>query len=411
MGAPIGVAQYLELVLSGLPTPTVREVALADALGCVLADEAAAALHSPGFDNAAMDGYALRSADAASAAPTAPVRLAVVADLPAGGAPARRIGPGEAARIMTGAPIPDGADAVVPVERTDGGTATVAVLEPAAPGAHIRRRGSDAAVGDRLLAAGQVATARALGAAAAGGLDRLRVIAPPRVGVIATGSELAPLGTALEPGQVPDANSTLIAAAIAESGSIPVPLGRCADDPAALRARVDAAAADVDAIVLTGGVGPGAYDVVRLAFEPTGTMRFVAVRLQPGRPQAFGRAAAGTPLFGLPGNPVAAYISFAAFVEPALRVLRGLDPEPAPPVAAVAGAAWSKRRGREQHVPVRLADGADGRVLAVPAGAGGHTHQLSALAAADGLAIVAEDVESVRVGDALVVRRLPGRAR
>lgn len=404
----ISVAEHLAAVLASVGPLPARLVANLDALGCVLGEEVAAAVDSPGFDNSAMDGYALRHRDVVGATPTGPVVLSVVADLPAGTALNPRIEAGQAARIMTGAPIPDGADTIVPFEQTDAGVRTVAIHAAAVAGAHIRRRGSDARRGTVQLRPGQLLTARHLSAAAAVGARELAVIPRPRIGVLATGSELVAPGSPLRRGQVHDSNSTLIAAAITEAGAVPVPLGRSIDRPEALLEALTQAAGAVDAVVMTGGVGPGAYDVVRLALEPAGRVRFVTVRLQPGKPQGFGHWTDGMPLFGLPGNPVAAYVSFAAFVEPALRVMRGLGAQCAPPLVVAAGAAWRSRPDREQRILVRLVRDAAGSLSGLPAASGAHTHHLSTLAAADAIAVIGEGVGDVAVGDPMVVRPLPG---
>lgn len=404
----ISVAEHLGAVLDGVrPLPALR-VANADALGCVLVHDVVAAVDSPSFDNSAMDGYALRHRDIAGATPTAPIVLTVVADLPAGSVLNPRIETGQAARIMTGAPLPDGADTVVAFEHTDAGLATVEVRAAPNAGAHIRRRGSDARLGSIQVRPGQLLTARHLGAAAAVGIREMTVIPRPRIGVLATGSELVAPGSPLRRGQVHDSNSTMMAAAITEAGAVPVLLGRSIDQPQALLEALAHAVGTVDAVVLTGGVGPGAYDVVRLALEPTGRVHFATVRLQPGKPQAFGHWADGMPLFGVPGNPVAAYLSFAAFVEPALRVMRGLPAQRQPPLVVAAGAPWSSRPDREQRVPVLLVRDATGSLSAVPAASGHHTHHLSALASADAIAVIGEGVGVIAVGDPMTVLPLPG---
>lgn len=406
----ISVAEHLAAVLAGVRRLPAVRVALADAHGCVLVQDIVAAVDSPGFDNSAMDGYALRRADVLGATAEAPIVVAVIADLPAGTALNPSVGTGQAARIMTGAPIPDGADAVVPFEQTDAGVDKVAVRVPPSAGAHIRRRGSDAARGAVLFGAGHLLTARHLAAAAAVGLRELEIVPRPRVGIIATGSELVGPGSPLLRGQVHDSNTTMVAAAILEAGGMPVVLGRSVDRPEALLGLLEQAGGSVDAVVMTGGVGEGAYDVVRAALARTGDVSFATVRLQPGKPQAFGHWRDGTPLFGLPGNPVAAYVSFTAFVEPALRVMGGLPPQGRPPIVARAGAAWSSRRDREQRVPVSLATAPDGALTAWPSGSGAHTHQLSALAVADGIAVIGEGAGDVAAGDQITVLPMAGWA-
>ena len=375
------------------------------AAGHVLARDVRADGALPPWDNSAMDGYAVRAADVVDADTDRPVLLRVIADLPAGSAQTPVVGPGEAARIMTGAPLPPGADAVVPVEQTDGGTDVVAVRAPASPGAHVRRAGDDAAAGDVVLAAGALLAERRLGAVAAAGTGTAWVHRRPRVLVLATGSELVAPGEPRARGQIPDSNSFLLAAAVGAAGCDVVRLPAVPDDAERLRAVLTEHAPAVDAVVTAGGVSVGAYDVVKEALTGWGDVEFVAVAMQPGKPQGLGRLPGGTPVFCLPGNPVSVFVSFEVHVRPALLRMRGLTAVDRPTVRAVAEDGWRAPAGRAQYMPVALreVDGAWRARRAVPGGSG--SHLAAGLAAADGLAIVPLDTSEVRSGDLLTVMR------
>ena len=301
---------------------------LRDAEGLVLAADVTAALSLPVFDNSAMDGYAVRADDVASATPESPVKLPVAEDIPAGRIDVAALGPGSAHRIMTGAPIPAGATAIVPVEATDGRTDVVTITEPSPAGRHIRRAGEDVAAGTTVLRAGQVLNPAAIGLAAALGLNQLAVIPRQRVLVISTGSELVSPGAALRPGQIYESNSVMLAAAIREAGAEVVAAVTASDDVEQFTAVLDQFAAESDLNITSGGVSAGAYEVVKDAFGRAGDrgVEFVKVAMQPGMPQGTGRVA-GTPIVTVPGNPVSALVSFEVFIRPALRSAMGL---PAP---------------------------------------------------------------------------------
>ena len=259
----------------------------------------------PSFDNSSMDGYAVRRDDLLAASEATPVVLPVVADLAAGTDQNPVLAPGTAARIMTGAPVPDGADAVVPIEATDQGTTQVAIRETPEPGAFVRRIGSDVQVGEVVVAAGTLLTARQLAAAAAVGRGSVVVHRAPRVGIISTGSELMLPGETLRRGQIYDSNSQLLAAAVIEAGGIAVRIGSVPDDDDLLRAVLADHAGDVDAFVLSGGASVGAYDVVKAVLAPLESMLFSRVRMQPGKPQGSGaldRRHAGVRAAGQPGE-------------------------------------------------------------------------------------------------------------
>ncbi|ALJ22231.1 molybdopterin molybdotransferase MoeA [Microbacterium sp. No. 7] len=400
-GPLITVEQQLDRVLSAItPLPAVRR-RLADAHGQVLAADVRAAVDVPVFDNSAMDGFAVRFTDVAGATAEHPVMLAVVADLPAGTDADPSLAPGQAARIMTGSPVPADADAIVPFEDTVGGlddslATAVVTVAPAAAGRHIRRRGEDLSVGDVVLAAGTRLGALALGAVAATGVDEVEVVRRPRVAVVSTGSELVPPGGALRHGQIPESNSTLLAALAAEAGAEVVHVESVPDEgdgpaEAIARARVH----EPDVVVFSGGVSAGAYEAVKNSLGDV--MTFSRVAMQPGKPQGFGRTADGILLFGLPGNPVSAAVSFEVFVRPALDALRGVS-APRPVLRLAAAAGWRTPPGRRQYLPVVIDRSDPGAWRATPATAGG-SHLAGGLGRAEAYAIVPAEVDAVAAGD------------
>ncbi|MBX9246780.1 molybdopterin molybdotransferase MoeA [Actinotalea ferrariae] len=408
--APRAVADHLTEVLALVaPLPAVR-VPVVDAADHVLAEDVHAPEALPRWDNSAMDGYAVRADDVAAASDAAPVRLTVLADLPAGSAAEPVVAPGTAARIMTGAPVPPGADSVVPVERTDAGTDVVAVRAPAVLGAHVRRAGEDVVAGELVLARGTLLGPTQVAAAASVGCGDVVVHRRPRVAVLSTGSELVVPGTPVTRGQIPDSNSFLLAAAVRTAGCDVVRVGAVPDDADALRAALDEQDGAVDLVVTSGGVSMGAYDVVKEVLAGEAGMSFVAVAMQPGKPQGLGRLRRGTPILALPGNPVSAFVSFEVFVRPALRVLRGLAPG-GDDETAIALEGWSSPPGREQYMPVTLRGTArrgDGPTVAGvrPAVRGGSgSHLVAGLARAEALAVVAADVERVEPGDRVRLMR------
>ncbi|WP_448070706.1 molybdopterin molybdotransferase MoeA [Georgenia yuyongxinii] len=420
----ITVEQHLDRILAAVAPLPPRALPLAQAHGCVLAQDVAATVPVPPFDNSAMDGYAVQAADVTGASEAAPVRLRVVGDLPAGSAERPPVEPGTAVRIMTGAPMPPGADAVVPVEATDQVAgpgadarlpAVVEIRQPARPGAHVRRAAGDVAPGTVVLRAGTRLRARDLSTAASTGHGALGVHPPVRVGVLSTGSELVAPGEPLGPGQIPDSNETLVAGMVRESGAVPVVLGAVVDDAAALRARLTENLGRVDAVVTTGGVSAGAYDVVKEVLAPLGEVSFERVAMQPGKPQGFGVLARpgggrGVPMFCLPGNPVSVFVSFQVFVHPALQRMRALvaDAGPRTTTDAVAATGWRCPAGRRQFMPVAVEEARDGELRVRPATAGGSgSHLVASLALADALAVVDAEVEAVAAGDVVRVMMVP----
>ena len=321
----------LERILAGVLPLGAESLPLSAALGRVLSEETRALLTLPPWDNSAMDGFAVRAADVATASVDAPVTLRVVGEVAAGHEPTQRVEPGTAMRVLTGAMLPPGADAVVQVEDTDAAEG-VAALPPSVEvraavdeGRHIRRAGSDMRQGDALLPAGTHIGPAAIAVLAASGHARVSVHRRPRVAIVATGDELTPIGEPLGPASIPDSNSESIAAQVIAAGAEPVRLGIAVDDPDAIRERLLEGVLAADVLIVTGGVSVGAHDVVKEVFAAIGRLDLWRVAIQPGKPLAYGSAprpdGGHCLLFGLPGNPVSSFVTFELFVRPVLRRL------------------------------------------------------------------------------------------
>ncbi|MEW5991451.1 MAG: gephyrin-like molybdotransferase Glp [Chloroflexota bacterium] len=421
------VEEALATVLAAIEGPVAAEsCGIHDALGRVLAEDARATTDLPPWDNSAMDGYAIRAADVATATETAPVALEVVGEAPAGRPPEVEVRRGTAARIATGAPIPPGADAVVPVELTtpaDVAGAPVGprgrdaagplparclVHGPVGPGGSIRAAGSDLRRGTAVLPAGTTVGPAGVAVAAGAGIEHLQVRRRPVVGVLATGDELREPGRPLGDAGIPDANGPALMALVAGAGGDPRNLGIAKDSLEDVKARVrDGLMEGADALIVSGGVSVGPYDHVRAGFEAHGTVDLWRVAVQPGKPFAFGtaeRPGGGPPvlLFGLPGNPVSTFVTFELFVRPALRRLLGLERLHRPRDRAVLLDRTPKGAARRAFVRVTLERDATGlpvrddqgrlRVSLAGGTAGQGSHVLSALAVADALAVIPEDV-------------------
>lgn len=383
-------------LVSALPAETVP---LGESLGRVLAEDVVAAVDLPGFDNSAMDGYAVRAADVAGASPESPVGLEVDGDIAAGDRTHHVLRPGTAMRIMTGAPLPEGADAVVPVERSDGGVERVALDLAAEPGRHLRRRGEDVRVGEVVLRAGVRLTPGRLALVAASNLAEVAVHRRPRVAVVSTGDELRPPGSALAHGEIVDSNGPMLAALVLASGVELAFAGHLRDDAEALAALLEDVPGEPDLVLTTGGVSMGAYDTVKEVLSRHGGVDFVKVAMRPGMPQGSGvLGERRTPIITLPGNPVSSFVSFHVFALPVLRALGGLAAE-VPTTTATATQGWSSVSGKVELTRVVLED--DG---VRPSGGQG-SHMLGALAGATHLAVVDAGTSEIRPGDA--VRLLP----
>lgn len=380
--------EVLAEVLSAVgPLPPVS-VPIAAAAGHVLAEPVVAPEHVPPFANSAMDGYAVQAADTAAASAEAPVTLDVVGDLPAGHAPTESVGPGRAVRIMTGAPIPPGADAIVPVERTERDCTTrVQVLVAARTGDHIRPAGGDVVAGAQVFAPGDVVAAASVGVLASLGRSSVLVHPRPRVAVISTGDELVEGAEPLRTGQIRDSNRPMLCELVREAGAIAVDLGIARDDEGALETRLLAAAGEYDAIVTSGGVSVGDYDVVKAVLDRIGVLRWSQIAVKPAKPFAFG-VIGTTPIFGLPGNPVSSHVSFELLARPALRRMAGHRHPVRRPVRAIAAHAFDRRAdGRTHYDRVVVTIDADGGLLAGRSGGQG-SNVLTAMARANGLAVL-----------------------
>ena len=416
------VDEHLEDILATVRPLEPIELQLTDAQGCVLVEDVTVPVSLPPFDNSSMDGYAVRVADVAGASEEFPAALEVVGDVAAGHAgDLLYVGPGQAARIMTGAPLPAGAETVVPVEWTDGGlgegpvsgmrarslapeqaSGHVRVYRPAEARAHVRAKGSDVKAGDRALEAGTVLGPPQIALLAAIGRGTVRVRPRPRVVVVSTGSELVQPGEELRSGQIYDSNSFALAAAARDAGAIAYRVGAVADDADTLRSTIEDQLVRADLLVTTGGVSVGAYDVVKEALSHVGDedeagsgIEFRTLAMQPGKPQGFGSIGPDhIPLLALPGNPVSSYVSFELFVRPAIRTLMGLQDVHRPTTRAklTADRALTSPKGRRQFLRARYTDG-----TVRPVGGAG-SHLVAALAHADALIVVPEDVESVAPG-------------
>ncbi len=388
-------------VLDGCAPLPPTSVPLADALGLVLAERIDAAEPIPAFPNTAMDGFALRAADTVGA----PATLDVVGTIAAGDRGDLEIGPGQAARIMTGAPMPPGADAVIMVELTevDGDRVTATAEVPV--GNHVRAPGEDVTAGQLVFEAGTELSPGHLGMLASLGYVEAPVHPRPRVGVMSTGDELVDDGSPLQHGQIRDSNRRTLLALVERDGFEPVDLGLGRDDPDELRARIAEAVERCDAIVTSGGVSMGDFDFVKLVLDELGDMRWMQVAIKPAKPLAFGTVD-GTPVFGLPGNPVSSMVSYELFARSGLRRLGG-HPDPVrSTVPAVAGEDLHRRPdGKTHFARVVSTVGEDGRIVVRSAGGQG-SHMLHAMATADSLALL-PDGEGVAAGqpvDVLVLR-------
>ena len=379
-------------VVAQLLTPLPEEdVPLAAANGRVLARDVVARVSLPGFDNSAMDGYAARWDDVAAATAERPVRLPVAQDIPAGRTDVAPLEPGTASRIMTGAPLPDGADVVVPVELTDGGTDVVEIRNAPARGTHLRRAGEDIDEGSLALPAGTALGAAQLGLAAAVGVTTLPVRRRPRVLVLSTGSELVRPGEPLRFGQIYESNSVLLAAAIEDAGGEARTLHFVPDDVDQFLATVRAELPQADLLVTSGGVSMGAYEVVKDAFRELGTVEFTKVAMQPGGPQGAGTVD-GVPVLTLPGNPVSSFVSFEVFVRPALRRALGhTSPDRLHAPARLTDPLRSPA-GRRQYLRGRYEAGEVRQV------GGPGSHLVAHLARANCLVVVPEDVTELAAG-------------
>jgi molybdopterin molybdotransferase len=392
------VADARSRILGDMRQLPARELPLLDALGHVLAEEVVAPVDLPLWDNSAMDGFAVRAVDVAGASAAAPARLRVVEDLPAGSHPSREIGPGEAARVMTGAPVPAGADSVIRVEHTDGGTAVgspngwVQVLSPADAGRNIRRRAEDVRKSEVVLNPGRVLRPAELGVAASLGRSRLRAVGRPVVAILASGDELVDVDRfdeVVAGRRIVSSNSYALAAQVREAGAEPRVLGIAHDTPESIRMHLEASRG-CDVLITSAGVAVGEHDYMLSVLEGLGLeLAFWRVNMRPGSPFAFGRVdgLGGVPWFGLPGNPVSSMVVFEVFVRPALLRMSGHSAIFAPTVPARPTGDSRPLPDRDEFLRVRLSENGSGEYEASLTGGQG-SGMLTSMARADALLVV-----------------------
>jgi molybdopterin molybdotransferase len=401
----IAVEAHLEAILAMLPVPEPIELRTADGLGLILAETATCDVTLPAHDNSAMDGYAVISDDLSAASRAVPVRLSVVGEVVAGSPETPTVARGTCVRIMTGAPLPPGADTVVPVELTVAEDDGATVLFHLAPrhGDNVRHAGEDLVPGRELVAAGRRIAPADVALLSAAGVTRVVCLPAPRVVIMSTGDELVAADREPGPGRIRDSNAPMLAAMVKATGGVPFVTGAVPDDHDALREAFESNLGHADLFVCTGGASAGTRDLLADVIGGLGEVQAVKVAMRPGMPQIRGRIGA-TPVIGLPGNPVSSFVSFEVFVRPAIRALQGRRDVHRPTVVARASEPLLAPAHKRGYVRVRLArEGAGWTVR--PTGAQG-SHLISSIAQADGLAIVPEAVTEVRVGDEVRVMLL-----
>jgi molybdopterin molybdotransferase len=396
------VDEHLAIVLDGIGSLDPIELNLMDAQGLILAENVITDVPLPGFDNSAVDGYAVRAVDTKGAEEDKPITLPVVGDVAAGNRAMSGMGAGVSMRIMTGAPIPTGADAVIPLEWTDRGLAQVAIRQSARSGTSIRRAGEDLPAGAPALAAGAALGPQQIALLAAIGRDRVAVRPRPRVLVVSTGSELVEVGHPVGFGEVPDANSYLLAAAARDAGADAYRVGIVPDDHTKLLDVLESQLLRADVLVTTGGVSMGAFDIVKQALSELGTVSFTRVAMQPGKPQGFGHLGDHVPIFCLPGNPVSALVSFEVFVRPAIRKLLGKRSIQRATVQAAALERIESPAGVRQYRRGVLHREASGGYSVTLVGGPG-SHLIAAMASANCLVVIDEEVTEVVSGSRVTV--------
>lgn len=394
----ITVQEHLERILRQIEPVDSVTVPVPSALGLVTTADVVARADLPRFDNSSMDGYAVRRADLAGASGESPVMLTVSGDVAAGDQAPREQVPGQAWRIMTGAPVPLGADAVVRVEDTDGHPREAQFRVQPEEGAHIRRAGEDVRSGDVVVPAGTRIGAGQIAALISAGVTEVEVVGPVRVAVLSTGDELVASGQPVGPGQIVDSNGPMLAALVHEAGGQVAHVGMLRDDEKETTSQVERQLGEVDLVITTGGVSKGEYDIVKKVLTGEGSMEFVEVAMQPGKPQGFGvLGRRKVPVFTLPGNPVSALVSFEVFVRPALERRGGRRVADSSSTTGFAATGWPSASGRQTYTRVTLSRDSAGGYAASPAGGPG-SHLVGGLAQADALAVSPADVEEVAGG-------------
>ncbi|MBN2333459.1 MAG: molybdopterin molybdotransferase MoeA [Deltaproteobacteria bacterium] len=403
----ITVERAKEVILAGAVPLAPEKIAITAALERVLAEDVVADMTIPPLDNSAMDGYALRAMDTSEAAADQPLRMPVVGEIPAGRQFAGCLQPGDAVRIMTGAPIPTGADAVIRREYVQESKNYITLVEPVPLGNDIRYAGEDVRRGETIIAAGAVLTPAMIGMMAAVGLPFAAVIRQPRVAVLATGDELVDFNEPPTAGRIRNSNSYSLAALVKHAGGVPIVFPVTGDDPDLLRQRVEQAATAADLVLTTGGVSMGDYDFVKTVLnEVSGGVHFWKVRMKPGKPLVYG-AVAGTPLVGLPGNPVSVMISFEQFVRPLIKKMLGYPPSAwfLPRLTAIAGEEMPIARGRRyflRGVATQTPQGLTTVVTTGPQGSG----ILRSMVVSNCLVVLNEGDEPVKKGSPVEIELL-----
>ena len=400
----LSVAEAQEKVLAAIEPLAPVTVLVADALGLTLAEDLRAPHPLPRFDNSAMDGYAVRAADTADA----PVELRLAGEVRAGGRGAEpNVAPGSAVRIMTGAPVPPGADAIVPVEVTEESGDVVKIMESTVAGRHVRPAGDDVEEGQLVVEAGTDLGPGELALIASLGLSPVPVRPRPRVAILVTGDELVPPEETPGPGQIRDSNSIALVSLVREAGADAHLMPHVPDDRTATLEAFRSAAEDADLVMSSGGVAVGRYDFVKDVVEELGGIDMWRVAMQPGKPVVLG-SLGETPFLGLPGNPVSIHVSFEQFVRPALRKMRGCEALFRPTIRAVLTESIEKRPGRLHFVRVRLEGAGDGW-RATPTGPQG-SHIQSSLVGTHGVAVFERDLDKLDAGSEVDVQvwSLPG---
>jgi molybdopterin molybdotransferase len=391
------VDEHLDRVLEVVSPLQPYEQPLLEALGLPISTDVYAEIDLPSFDNSAMDGYACRYDDVKEAAEDHLVELPVVGESAAGQTKAYALSAGQCVKIMTGAPMPAGADVVVPIEWTDAGRARVRISRAPDPGQHVRPRGDDVVSGDLLLEEGDVLGPRQIAILSATGIARVRARPRPRVVVVSTGSELREPGSPLGFDSIYDSNSFMLAAQAREADAIAYRVGIVTDDPTELMSTLSDQLVRADLVVTSGGVSKGDYDVVKEVLSRLGTVDFAEVAMQPGKPQGFGTIGEDrTPIFTLPGNPVSSYISFEVFVLPALRRLMGKLPYRRPATRAQCTQSFGSPRGKRQFLRGCLEAKGRGPVVTPVGGPG--SHLIGGLSRSNCLIVVPEDTTEVEEG-------------
>lgn len=395
--APISVEEHLDLVLGRITELPAYDQPLLETLGLPVVEDVISPLSLPSFDNSAMDGYAVVFRDVAEATDEKPVHLPVVGEIAAGQTKIFAMSPGTAVKIMTGAPIPTGCDAIVPVEHTDDGIAKVLIYQAPTEGQHIRRVGEDVSKGDVILHAGDRMDARRVGLMASVGIGRVATRPRPRVVIMSTGSELVEPDGVLGRDQIYDSNSFLLAAAARNAGAIAYRVSASPDDPTTFTEALSDQLVRADLVVTSGGVSKGTHDVVKEALASLGTVSFHEVAMQPGKPQGFGVIGEdSTPIFTLPGNPVSAYVSFEMFVTPALRKMMGREPYNRSMVRAKITETVRSPQGRRQFLRGHFEPKVGGSTVTPVGGAG--SHLLGGLSRSNAFIVLGEDVTSAQAG-------------